>query len=178
MFIHRPHHLRALWWKLNPPPIPSPYLHNPKFATQLENFLSSYAARAYHPVEFGCLYGWTTNIIARNLPPNITLYVYDTFEQASMDQVGYNLRNTWCKVEFHRFNIWHWLAGLKTIVDFDFMYVDVNNTELIFKEVWTKARPQISRGATVLIEGATRMRLNIPHMKIITTEPGLGLLLP
>ena len=178
MSIHRPHHLRALWWKLNPPPIPSPYLHHPKFAAQLEDLLALYASTASHPVEFGCLYGWTTNIIARSLQPSPTLRVFDTFEQASIDQVKGNLKDTWRKVEFHKLNIWHWLTGLETIEDFDFMYVDVNNTELIFKEVWIKARPQISRGATVLVEGAARMRLNIPHMKIIATEPGLGLLLP
>lgn len=170
--------IRAAWWKLRPPPILSPFLHSPEFAHQLKGNLYTYVCPAHNPVEFGCLYGWTTKILADAIPSHRTLRTYDLFTRASITQVQDNLGEVAKRVKFEKLNIWHWLDGHIDLPPFDFMYVDVNNTELTFREVWRRAHKEIKDGVPILIEGATRMRLNIPHRVLIKEHPGLGLLLP
>lgn len=169
------YHLRSLWWKLYPPPIPSPYLHRPRFARELEEALRELAKWKRQPIEIGCLFGWTTNIIVRNISPFARLKVYDTFQRAEPEQVKTNLREMSEQAILQYMNIWHWLHKPDR---FDFLYVDANNTELLIKEVWSATHDQIASGSVVLFEGSTRMRLNLPHKKLVLPDPGLGQLLP
>lgn len=155
------YHLRALWWKLYPPPIPSPYLHDPKFARELEKALGIYVKGRSKLIAFGHLHGWTTDIIKRNKSPNAGLKVYDIILAQGVIEM----------------NIWNWLQQ-PLLHEFGFMYVDVGNTEVLLKELWSVLHRQISTGSLILFEGATRMRLTIPHRVIISRSPGLGLLLP
>lgn len=169
--------LRAAWWKIHPPKILSPFLHAPKFAKGLEATLAACAPRANRPVEIGCLYGWTTNIIAQRLRYGVRLLSIDTFTRATVEEVQANLGPNAAKVDFQYGNLWHWLDGGPDL-KFDFLYVDANNTESTFIELWKRTRRDIAHGAIVLVEGATRMRLNIPMKVVVPENPGLGQLLP
>ncbi len=169
------YHLRSLWWKLYPPPIPSPYLHRPRFARELEHALATLAQHRYTSIEFGCLHGWTTAIIVKAIPDSVRLRVYDTWERVTPEEVKDNLGALSNKVILKYANIWHWLRKPDS---FDFLYIDANNTELLIKEVWSATHDQIASGSIVLFEGSTRMRLNLPHKKLVLPDPGLGQLLP
>jgi hypothetical protein len=95
MLIHRhPINLaKRVWWKISPPSIPSPYLYYP-FKGILCSILAEHARASRHAVEFGCCFGYTTSIIAANLPSNGSLTSYDIFARASKDTVQDNLNRS------------------------------------------------------------------------------------
>jgi hypothetical protein len=82
MRMRRPSNLlRRWWWKVSPPPVMSHYLYSP-FKENLVRVLSD-EVRKKAPlieIEFGCLYGYTTIIISKNLPPRGRLTSHDIFE--------------------------------------------------------------------------------------------------
>lgn len=164
---------RAAWWKIRPPPIPSPYLHSPRFASALESILTHYARKAQNIVEFGCLFGYSTAILAR--ATNGSVYSYDTFERSTIRQARENMEKADVvkKVIFCKLSLYQWLAAPQP---FDLMYIDVRNTDLILRDVYYTLYKDITAGRPILFEGAARLKLHFPHKVLCSIHPGLGLM--
>lgn len=165
--------LRAKY-KLFPPPIKSPYLYHPQFAREMRSILSLYASHASKIVEFGCLHGWSTVIMARTTPGFVQSF--DNFTR------GNTYQGTWnniCKAGFGGkvrlgyCNFFDWLADPP---EFDLLYLDVNNTPAIIGKAYGALMGRIEDGATVLFEGAARFDAGVPHNVLCSLHPGIGVL--
>lgn len=166
--------LRAAWWKLRPPPIPSPYLHSPRFAKEFEAILTHYARNAKRIIEFGCLHGFSTAILAR--ATNGMVHSYDTFERSNIFDVRGNMikADLGDKVILHQYDFNLWLVDPSR---FDLMYVDVRNTPEILRKIYYALFKEIKAGTPILFEGAARLKLVFPHRVLCPLHPGLGLML-
>lgn len=180
--LYRPLRNRFLhyWRCLVPPPISSPYLNQP-FNSDLNRILSEHASKAKIAIEFGCLFGYTTSIIAKNLPADGTLYSYDLFVEMPPVEVRSNLNRVGVsssKVTLVRASVFEWM---KDPQPFDFMWIDAALSSESLRYFYECLRPFIVNGSVVLAEGTHRrfpIGRDIPHVDLCTSGPGIFRMLP
>lgn len=174
----------SLWWRLRqgnlyrrakyklfPPPIWSPFLYSPKFLNPFRETLTREAAKANVVVEFGCLRGFSTVILAKATPGMV--YSYDWFKQYPYEETFANIvaAGVGGKVRLRKAD-YHELLG--TSFRFDLLYVDVHNTNEKIEEIYRYTLPFIRLGSVVLFEGATRLNPKVPFEVLVAAKPGLG----
>lgn len=163
------------WRCLVPPPIPSPYLNEP-FKSDLNRILSEHASKAKIAIEFGCLFGYTTSIIAKSLPADGALYSHDLFAEMSPIEVRRNLGKVGVplsKVTLVRASVFDWM---KNPQPFDFMWIDAALDSESLRYFHQRLRPFIISGSAVLAEGTHRrfpIGRDIPHIDLCTSGPGI-----